>query len=294
MTITMELEVITPARAEAMLGCNTRNRHLGSPTVNNYARMMKEGNWILNGDAIRFAVDGTLLDGQHRLAACILANLPLTTWVGRGFPVEAQMTMDAQRKRTAGDVLTIEGFHGGNVLASIVRMVYRWERGQRNLFGFGGAENNLTTLEVVQRVQDDKDELYITAAKQAGRAGIKKMATPKSVGAFFVLASRVDPERAQVFFDRLDSDVDHHKGSPILTLRRNWSRLNNDKGRTSTPGVYLMGGVRCWNAWMAGRSLEAVVWKDPNIPELISSRRRRNAPPLPLAEGEKEIVEETG
>lgn len=60
---------IDPATAERWLKANKRNRKLRRGPVLAYARDMAAGNWRLTGEAIKFAPDGTLLDGQHLLGA---------------------------------------------------------------------------------------------------------------------------------------------------------------------------------------------------------------------------------
>lgn len=50
---------------------------------------MRNGNWKANGEAIKFSSTGRLLDGQHRLRACVKEQVPFTTLVIRGLEDEA-------------------------------------------------------------------------------------------------------------------------------------------------------------------------------------------------------------
>ena len=85
---------ITPAMAQEWAGLNTRNRPVRYTKVAQFARDMTAGKWMLNGETIKIASDGTILDGQHRLYACIQAEVPFETVVIRGLPMEAQDTID--------------------------------------------------------------------------------------------------------------------------------------------------------------------------------------------------------
>lgn len=273
MELTMQLETLTPTVAEQMLSHNTRNRKSQIATVKHYARQMAEGLWQLNGDAIRFDHTGVLLDGQHRLQAVVMSGVTVQSWVGRGFPTEAGDTMDQQRKRTAGDIMSMHGITSGDKVAAVVRVVRRWEDGERSMYGFAGTRNvMLTASEVLDIVQ--KDDIYLAAARISTSREMAVMCPPRIAGSLFVLTNRVDSEGCNFFFERLASGAGLEEGSPILTLRRHWMRLTQDRHRGSNNGVFLMGGVRCWNAYAEGRNLSNVHYKTATIPELSNVRAK--------------------
>ena len=273
---TMLLESISPQRAETMLSKNLRNRNMAQSVVANYARQMSEGRWLLNGDAIRFAVDGTLLDGQHRLAGIILSGVTLQCWVGRGFTDEAQLTMDAQRKRTAGDHLALIGIADGNKLASVVRMVSHWNEGERSMYGFGGNAGQMSSIEIADIVK--AEPMYQHALTNAGMSNTRSVVPNRPAGTLFFLAGQLSHELADQFAASLSTGEMLATGNPILTLRNYWARLSSQVGRKPSGGVYLNGGVRAWNAFIEGRSLSAISWKEPIIPNLTDPNRRRNKP----------------
>ena len=78
------------------LGFNTHNRNLRqrqcSASCTSTRPDMEAGNWQWNGESIKFAEDGTLLDGQHRLAAIAESGVTLPVLVVRGLPNETQET----------------------------------------------------------------------------------------------------------------------------------------------------------------------------------------------------------
>ena len=103
------VQTITPARAAELLEANTTNRPLSRPVVRSFAEAMRRGEWMVTHQGIAFDVNGVLVDGQHRLAAIIEADRPVEltvfTEVGEGtFDV-----LDTGKRRTAADVLAIEG-----------------------------------------------------------------------------------------------------------------------------------------------------------------------------------------
>ena len=272
----MLLETIDPARAEMMLAKNLRNRNMAQSVVANYARQMSEGRWLLNGDVIRFALDGTLLDGQHRLAGIVLSGVTLQCWVGRGFANETQLTMDAQRKRTAGDHLALIGIADGNKLASIVRMVSHWNGGERSMYGFGGNAGQMSSIEIADIVK--AEPMYMHALTNAGLSNTRSIVPNRPAGTLFFLAGQLDHELADHFAASLSSGEMLASGDPVLTLRNYWARLSSQVGRKPGGGVYLNGGVRAWNALVEGRSLSSIAWKEPIIPNLTNPRQRRVRP----------------
>lgn len=68
------VETITPDRAKQLLEMNTRNRNVLHSNLDILTEEIRKGRFVANGDAIRIAKDGTILDGQHRLLACVRAK----------------------------------------------------------------------------------------------------------------------------------------------------------------------------------------------------------------------------
>lgn len=74
----IQIESITPEKAKQYLEKNTNNyRGVNRGRVHSYANDMKKGLWQSNGEAIKFAENGTLLDGQHRLMAIVESGVTL-------------------------------------------------------------------------------------------------------------------------------------------------------------------------------------------------------------------------
>ena len=102
-------EKITPEKAREYLGMNTDNyRKLNHLRVITYAADMKSGRWQLNGEGIKFAKNGTLLDGQHRLQAIIKANVPVEMLVIRDVEDDVDI-YDLNSPRTIGAILRKNG-----------------------------------------------------------------------------------------------------------------------------------------------------------------------------------------
>jgi hypothetical protein len=103
----LSVETITAKQAEKYLQFNTNNRPLRKSLVSQYAKDMSSGNWRLTHQGVAFNCDGTLLDGQHRLAAIVQSGVTVQMLVARGVDSRNQLVMDDHAKRSAGDALSL-------------------------------------------------------------------------------------------------------------------------------------------------------------------------------------------
>jgi len=101
---------ITPARCKEMLQKNSHNRPLRKATVSQYARQMEAREWVVNGESIIISNGGDVLDGQHRLHACIEADVPFTSMVVFGVDIDAFKTLNTGATRSGTDMLCIAGY----------------------------------------------------------------------------------------------------------------------------------------------------------------------------------------
>lgn len=114
------IEVITPAVAAEYLKHNESNRKPNKGQVGYYAKMMAAGQWELNGEAIKFSPSGRLLDGQHRLMACVESNVPFETTVIREVEEEVFDTFDQGWIRGKGQIFDIANIpNSRNISATI-------------------------------------------------------------------------------------------------------------------------------------------------------------------------------
>ena len=250
----MRVEYITPEMAREFLGYNTHNRNLRDNIVNAYARDMLAGDWLWNGESIKFAADGTLMDGQHRLAAIIKAEITVKVLVIRGLPARVQETIDGGAKRKFADVLKLRGEKHYVTLATAVRGICLWETGRRSLNGGGSATNAqlLTTLEKHSWIREG-----MTAVNRASTTS----GLPARVGGLaWWLFMSIDATDGEYFFERLSSDEDHHAGDPIHELRKTIDKSFSVRGERSV--VYLLAvTIKAWNKYRAGESVGLLTFR---------------------------------
>ena len=91
---TVTIERVTPTQAKQWLQGNVDNRKLRETRVVFFTRLLQEDEWELTGDAIVFADQGILINGQHRLTAVVVSKVPAQFLVLRGVPSKTQEVMD--------------------------------------------------------------------------------------------------------------------------------------------------------------------------------------------------------
>lgn len=107
--VNVRVQTITPETASRFLQMNTGNRRLRKNHVDRLAESMARGEWKMNGDAIRIGYDGKLVDGQHRLSACVKSGIPFESIVVSGIKNDVFDTIDKGMKRQVADSLYVQG-----------------------------------------------------------------------------------------------------------------------------------------------------------------------------------------
>ncbi len=128
---------IEPSLAVKWLKTQKINRTLRVVDVERWSRDMSAGKWNVNGETIKFDAEGALIDGQHRLQACLKAQTTFVSWVVFDLPVTtAQESVDIGRRRTPGDQLSLRGEIDTTNLAAALRWLWRYEK--RLMLGYTG------------------------------------------------------------------------------------------------------------------------------------------------------------
>lgn len=99
----VEIEVITPQKAQGFLDRNHANRRVRHAVVQKYAAAMARGEWQLTHQGIAVDTDGNLIDGQHRLMAIAAAQTSVTMTVTYGVPTTVFGALDQGVKRNLSD-----------------------------------------------------------------------------------------------------------------------------------------------------------------------------------------------
>lgn len=256
-TPTVDWETITPAIAQGLLDHhNTHNRPLNRVRVTSLAADMTAGRWAVNGETIKVATDGTLLDGQHRLAAIVLSGVAVRILVVRNVAPDAQDTMDTGGKRSFGNQLSLHGEANASQLAATVRTVWVWLH-YADRFAAGTATRPPTStelLEVLRANPELRDDMPLvrrlgTAANMPGQVA----------GLCVWLLRNVNADDATAFFTALETGVGLQADSPIYLLREHLLRRPVAGDRMAIRALAAL-TIKAWNKWRRGEPCTALRW----------------------------------
>lgn len=251
--VSVEFVDVTPDLAKQWLGVNQHNRNMRFRLADSYAADIAEDDWDLNGETIKFATDGRLLDGQHRLQAIVDSNKTVQLIVVRGLDPRTQATMDRGAVRKFGDVLKLDGETNAIGLAAAVRAVTGWKKGFRRAGSFSPSVKQLMhTLEQHPELRD----IVSRAQIYSSRCGI-----PASVLALCMwVFGQIEPEEAELFFIRLSDGVGLQRGNPIYELRKQALEARTNRGHRSAV-IHTAVTIKAWNIWRRGDTVTNLSFK---------------------------------
>lgn len=238
---------VTPALAEKWLGKNTINRSVRRPDVAAYARDMAAGDWLLNGESIKFADDGALMDGQHRLLAVIESGVTVRMLVVSGVSRKAMPTIDTGIPRKFYDALAVQGIPHAKTVAALTTRAYAWEQGQR----YNAHKMKPTQTERLDFLRHHPE---LHEAALLGDSLASRTLLPATVigTAYWLFCKVAEPQEAEDFLRhvvREDVGVDH----PARVLNRRIVAMRISVGRLLESEALAL-TIRAWNAHRDGRT----------------------------------------
>jgi hypothetical protein len=246
-TPTVQIIEVDPATAESWLAKNPNNRNLRKPVVDSYARDMLAGNWMLNGETVKFDQSGKLIDGQHRLSAVVTADVTVPMVVVRGVDADVMDTVDVGAKRTYADALKLQGEDNTTTLAAVVRRAVMWQR---------GARTNTGAVRPTAREMNtfiDANPQIRTSAELAARLSTRTLLPASVIGLGHWLFSPLDPDDADWFLARAADGDGLPSNSPVAILRKRIVNMRVGGGRVNeTDALALV--IYAWNAHRAGET----------------------------------------
>lgn len=249
------VETITPAKAQEYLNASGGNRNISQSVVDSYAITMRQGKWLLNGEAIVFDYKGKLLNGHHRLHAVIKAGVPIQTFVVRGVESESYTTFDCGRHRTVGQLIGMRGVKNYNTVASAIQVSFKLSNNSEG-FNHAGVDKKYGKTNTRMIEIFDKDiELFMDAGNFAvevfGKCGILDKSFIGGIFHYLVRNCHYDVECVKYFFENICS-YDTCENNTLNMMRK--KLLENKASNTAkTPRTVIMALlIKTWNNYVTG------------------------------------------
>lgn len=245
--------------AEILRDHNGRNRPRSPSHERRLADQLRRGLWQVNGETIIFGSDGQLLDGQTRLGACVLAGLPLSSYVVLGMDPEAFFTIGRGRRRSYAHDLAILGEKNTNSLAATLALVCLHDQGRLDDLG---VVPDFKVGELLARHPDLRQSVSWVCTRKTSL-----LVEPRVASFCHYEFTLRDPVAAAVFFEDFLSGAGLAKGDPVLTLR---TRLIREKAsKSKLPALEALAlVVKAWNHRRAGTTPRYLRWRtEGDVPE---------------------------
>lgn len=254
-----------------MLAFNRDNRPLSEKTIRRYTASMMEGEWKMTYEPIVFSSLGRLIDGQHRLHACLRS--------GRAFPCRVAFGDDdtnfdrinTGKTRNAGDVFAMNDVPNWAMAAGITRLVASYDDFKLHRGAHGGGasyENHALYGRYVEygRIQDS---CKIGQLANNNRKTFKRLAV-SVIGAAHFISARKARGQADEFFHKVFTGIGiERQNEPENRLRIEMIESgHSDHPMSSTTIMAVI--ILAWNANRAGKTPRQFRWgADERFPRAV-------------------------
>lgn len=243
--------IVKPDLAKKWIAANSKsNRSINPLRVDQYCRDMKEGQWAFNGESIKFSAGGTLVDGQHRLLACIQAGIAFETNVIFGLHEDAIFTIDSNMVRTTAQMLRMtQGTTYATQISGALSWLWKYTSNQLKTGRGPSRHEALGMLREHPGIE--------SSVKRCSKINLG----PPSVFAFcHYLFSRQDQTLADAFFDAIETGEHMKAGDPVYLLRE---RLIQRKiSRAKMPMLELIAlFFKSWQQTKLNKPMKLLRWQ---------------------------------
>lgn len=258
----VKIMTVTPEKAKEWLTVNNNNRKPSEERITSLAKQIAEDKYILCPDAIAFDINNRLINGQHRLFACVKANKAIQSIVLINAPVDTFMITDTGMKKSGKHALDTLGYVKTSALSAAARIV-------ANMIANGGpyegwqTTRNVPPNEVVAAVEAYPDLGTYVAEGERLTNSHDKLNTTGTVLAvsLWYAAQHGCQEGLLAFLTKAANQIGLEEQSPALALRRRLA--NQTGGRTWMNNRDNM--AWCLKAFILhreGKKCQTLVWKD--------------------------------
>lgn len=273
--IKSEVVTLTPHEARELLdNTNTRNRPLNPNTVETYSKVIKEGRWRVTHQGIAFDTNGSLLDGQHRLAAIAQAGVPVRIMMTHNVDPDEFSVIDIGRRRTPADALGVAGIeHNRNQIASVARFLRNYDRLDQG----GWTDKHSARLDnssILDAVEDYGANKLNSAARIGTTHGRLSGINITALSAFFYLLHyRHNTPLVEVmkFIQGVSSGAGLEAGDPRLALRNAMIGPKHITAKSTKDRRHqFIAVVKAWNAYISDKEVSRIIVRDTEeIPQFV-------------------------
>ena len=259
---------ITPSLALAMMEHNKsdewHNRPESKSALERFKAAMRR-NWKLTGEPLIFSVSGRLLNGQHRLVACIETGLSFPCLVVFGIDDDAFKYIDIGTRRTAAHIFMIEDIPNYAVVAAASRVVLAYDQRQIGSGEHSGVKLVIENQELLDWYRSNE---RIQESVHFGALTREASHHSKTVGtALHYIFARKHRANADEFCERVGAGIGLEKSSPEYRLRKALDDSAKDEKKRLHWSTKMAYTVISWNNCRQGTSPRTLTWRTEARPD---------------------------
>lgn len=218
------------------------NRNINDNLVSKYANDMRSGAWELNGETIKVASTGRILDGQHRLWAVANHDVVFDTMMVTGLDENAFYTIDIGRSRRPSDFMTVDGIPSASKVAAAARYVIAYRKNMLKNSHMIPSHEIVAFAKANTRMVESVSVTKSTA----------KVVSPSVAAAWHFLFSEASEDDAESFIEDLRDGIELERGDPVLALRERLIKNRSGKAKLASKEIFVL-GFRAWNDRRGGK-----------------------------------------
>lgn len=235
--------LVTPEQAALWLEKNTHNRPLRQRIVSQYAGEMRACRWLLHHQGIALNCDGTIIDGQHRLAAVVESGVSVRMLVTEGVDMAAQIAVDDHARRTPFDAISLADKFSvlSNKHVSVAGAMLR-------RCGGSGTLPSKQAIVAFLESHFDAVEFAVATCFSTRTTGLRQVSVSSVFGRAWYTAEH---ERLSQFRDVLQSGVMEDQDSvAAITLRNYLLQMRGKSGGAPAQQAIYKRTERCLRAFL--------------------------------------------
>ncbi len=268
---------ITPKIASGLLEMTDLSvqRKLSKVHVDFLARELSKGDWAFNGDSIRQDCEGNIIDGQHRLNACIVSGVSFSTLLIKGLPTEYIHTIDVGGKpRSLANALEInhkQNYKYSNQIASSAKLIKFLEAGSTGGTGCKKMKAHLTGSSLLLFIKENPTFIEFITDTMRLRANGDKFITGTVFCAIKWITDQIDLNTSNKFWQGLSDGIGINQTCSIWYLRKRIMRgkVNRDARLTHSELIIII--YNTFNSFVEGKTLTRFHINN-KLPKLISKK----------------------
>jgi hypothetical protein len=258
--------LITPELAEELLTRNPRNRPFAKSNLNYLKSQLNSGEWKLTHQGIAICLDGTILDGQHRLKAVQETGISVEMLVTTSIDPNVFSVLDTGKKRNGADVLSVNGANNTHCMAAAIRNFLLYKQAPNLVWSGHYAASTVTNLHILEEYKSDPEgwQWATALAKKFEMSGI---VVPGPFGCliYAAMCKGHAASTLEQFAENIKEGIALKRHDPILAFR-NKCFLSSDKKRRSQN--WLANYIKVFNYSFTGQELK--IFKDQEFPPMPS------------------------